>query len=460
MKLAELSDPNLLQSGIFPGFPPKAVPLWKDGRNIVTRRQGIERRGTKARASSVSSGIITKLAQTRVSGTNRIYAGTADAIYSLAPSLSLLGSGLGGGNWSFAVWGSWLLATNGIDPIKIWKNGGALDNLTGPSFTSAEILVKRGTHLIAMNTSLGENRIEWCSSDDVEQWTESTTTSAGSQDLRDLDGPIKAGVPLGDKIAVYSRDSMLLVSYLGSPFWFAARPAINGVGAVSKNAVVTALRKNFGLSQAGFFETDGVSFRYIDDQIKDWYHDTVNKAALDKVVSWHNERKNEVIWHFPSGTADVPDIGVGYNYKTNAWDILDFGVDAAAERQVYDHALTSKNADIFFQETVSGDSITGWIQTKPLALSAPQGGDLAGYWKFIDAILLDLSGTTSLDVYVGVSERMDETPTWSGPFTASTASPWIYPRVSGVYISLKFSGTDAWALSGGEIHGDIAGRIA
>lgn len=460
MKLAEFSNPQLLQSGVFPGFPPKAVPFWVDGRNVGSRRQGVERRGVRSRMASVSSGIITGLTQTRFEGVNRIYAGTEDSIYKIAPTLSLLGSGFGGGAWSFVVWGSWLLASNGIDPVKIWKNGGALEDLSGPSFTEAEILIKRGTHVLAMNTSNGENWIEWCSSDDVENWTPETTNSAGNRILRDLDGPIIAAATLGDKIAVYSRDSMILVSYLGTPFWFGARPAINGVGAVSKNSIVSAMRKNFGLSNSGFFETDGVGYRYIDEPIRDWYFDNVNRDGLDKVVAWHNEGKNEINWHFPSGTSAVPNLGLSYNYKTGAWNPTDFPVDTAAERQVYDHALTTKDNDIFFQDTLTGDTITGWIQTKPLSLNAPNGGDLAGYWKFIDAILIDLHGTTALDVYVGVSEQIDETPTWSGPFTASTSSPWIYPRVSGVYISLKFSGADAWAVSGGEIHGDIAGRLA
>lgn len=459
MLLADITDTNLLQSGLFPGLPLKVVPLWMDGDNVGFREGGVERISRRGQIGSLSTGIISALASARVSGVDRLYLGTADKIYKdEGSSPSEIGSGFTGGLWSFAPWGNWLVASNGVDVPQVWKNTGSFAALSGPAFTTAEILIKRGTHLVVLNTSTGENYVEWCSSDNVELWTPATTNSAGYLQLRDIGGAIKAGVMLGDMVAVYSDDAMQLLSYLGTPFWFGTRPALNGIGAVSKNAVVSLGRFNFGMSQEGVFRTDGVSYDYIDEPaIRDWFKGQINKDAWSTVVAYHEEARQKITWFFPSGTSTRPDKGISFNYKQKAWSKLDFGMDAVLERQVHDYPILASDSDYYWQDTPSGTEPTGWIQTKPLDMKTQQGQLGPFVEKFVDAVQLDLEGTVS--AYIGVGEKLNDTPTWSGPYTVSESSPTFYPRVTGAFISFKFFGSVPWSLSGILVNGDRAGDL-
>ena len=101
------------------------------------------------------------------------------------------------------------------------------------------------------------------------------------------------------------------------------------IGAVSKNAVVPVGRRNYGWSQQGFFVTDGVDFKYIDDpQVRKFIKDNVSTAHIGKVNGYHDEQNNQIRWYYPDndGTdviAGKVDRGIIYNYQSDTWSQLD-----------------------------------------------------------------------------------------------------------------------------------------
>lgn len=162
--------------------------------------------------------------------------------------------------------------------------------------TTAEIFITRGPHILAFNTSLNDKEFIFSDADDPDTWVTASDNLAGALTIRELKSPIRAAVPLGQSIAVYGDDQMFLVSYLANDLVFGYRPALNGIGAVSKHAVVAVGRRNFGLARQGFYVTDGAQFEYIDVPIRKWFRDNVIGSQLSKAIAFHDEKNNNVRW--------------------------------------------------------------------------------------------------------------------------------------------------------------------
>ena len=446
MKLFEVKSPDLLQSGLWPAVEQNATPLWVDGREIAFRRGGVE--AGLGVADFVDFGEeISAIGQAYVRRSKRIYAGGSNLLM-FDDRLHTIGEGYQSGTWDFVVWGSWLLATNGVDKVQVWKDQDLAEDLSGPRFETAKLLAKRGPHLLALNTDRGENFVEWCSADDVELWEPSGLNTAGSVVLRDLDGPIVAKAALGDQLLLFSHDTATLLAYVGAPSVFGTRPAVNGIGAHGPRSVVSIGRAVFGWGPQGIWTTDGVSHSYIDDPAIRESLDVV-PGREEEILAIHNEKMTRVEFHYPIETGRR---WVGFNYKTKGWTWGDSGFLAGIERQVFQEPLVVDGTKVKMLNSGTADS---WIESKPLDFSNPQV-DLSARWKYVDVVRVLGEGLDGCEVYVGVRESIDGAVDWEGPLVITDGM--VYPRREGVYFSLKFSGT-GWLLGGFEVFGEISGRV-
>ena len=264
-------------------------------------------------------------------------------------------------------------------------------------------------------------------------------------------------VQLGSRWAVYGTDQMFLVSYLANDLVFGYQPALNGVGAVSKESVVPVDRTNYGLSEQGFFVTDGASFEYIDEPaIRDYYNANASISQASKTVGFHDEENTQVRWFFPT-TGITNAAGLSYNYKTKTWSILDATWSSAQERKVAEGPiLASEDGNLYVSGTsanASGGALTAWVRTKPIDM------DNADVVKELDSIRIGFDGT-DLTYRVGSSETEDGTITWK-PYT-SMASGFNFHnlRVAGRWLHFEvYTNTlgSKWLVSEVEIIGRMEG---
>jgi hypothetical protein len=167
MRQLLLLTPDQIQSGIWKTNK-AAGALWQEGNNVVFRNNGVEKL-LGATQFGDAGDQVRDFAQAYISTTaaRRAYI-TTDTKVRMFELLASVWTPTDLLTWPTAsqysdieTWGTWLLATNGIDPVKVWKNTGTMVNLGGVPFTKAKILKRKTPFLLAFNTNnIGDTAAE------------------------------------------------------------------------------------------------------------------------------------------------------------------------------------------------------------------------------------------------------------------------------------------------------------
>jgi len=434
-------------------------------------------------AGTFSTGIATTIRglqqQMTSAGAQRVFYGTVSNIYlSTGGTGASVGSGYAGylheaserpaTCWSMESWGDWMLATNGVDSVQVYKGSSfaALGGISGVVDT-AQVLLVLGPHVLLFNTDNDEKEVRWCAHGNPEQWNTTTYATAGAFTLREMEGPIVAAEPLGQQIGVYSRESMHIVAYRGAPTIFGWKPALQGVGAISKHAIIPVGRIHYGWGPDGIFETDGSVYRYIDTPaLKKYIKDNLVTGQKSKIWGYFNEAQNRPTWYFPTGVATEPDAGIGFNVVNRSWTIYGYGRTAAVARNIFSGPLAAdESGNVFLHESgvdANGSALVASLESKPL-FGYSTGvlntrSTLLHNWKYIDEILLrlrDIAGT-GVKFQVGYKNEVGDAYTWT---TAAVVTEGFNAETidkGAVFFALKITTenvSDDFSLAGFDITG-------
>lgn len=360
MKQLMLIDSQAIQSGIWKTAKAAGM-LWSEGNNVVFRDQGFRSIQGGLQQSTALADQARDVAQAYVSGTKRVYFGTDTdlELYSLTSGVwtkTTIGAWPTAGQYAdLETWGTWLLGTNNIDPVKVWKNGGGLVNLAGTPFTRARIIKRKQPFIFAFNTNnIGDTAAEWTSDSNPEDWTPSLSNKAGNYNIRDLDSEILAVEDIGNRLAVYSRSAVVLGSYVGGDNVWGWTRGASGIGAVSRRSVVTLDPLNYGLTKDGIFRTDGVSFQYVDDP-----------AMLKFIRDTANFEQEHLFW----GMADAVLKAVTFNFLDvdSKWHQVSYYPDTGVFTKGNLQLTAGARKEVFnFPIVASEDLKMGYWQGSPI----------------------------------------------------------------------------------------------
>lgn len=457
-------------SGIFTSIYPEHAPMWVAADNVVFHDLSVQK--IKGREQlpdppfsreNVNVGITTQkgirgLAQARVGNERRIYLGTLENIWKWDGNTDyrLLGSGFNGQlnattfapatYWSLAPFGSFLLATNGVDAAQIWRNVGVALPLVS-NFTTAEIFLVWGPYVIAYATDFtGEKGLQWSNADDPDDWVPTPTNDAGDFQIRELESEIRAAVPRGQEIIVYGASSSYIQRFVGFPNIFGVQPGASDFGASGKNAVIEVATQNgtrhFGMGRMGPWQSDGIRGDLLGTPaIQNLLNREVNWEQQSKIFAWHDREHKTVWWHVPGLPSLAPSFAIGFSYQYNSWTRRDADdLALAIPQSVFDYPISGDNAGgVFFESkglNKNGQEITAFIQSKPLDMGS---SDL---YKYVDMLKLFLTNPRgNVTVKIGTSETPRGQIDFQD-FGAPDDTQSVFPCLSGKYyhIRLEVSG--------------------
>ena len=278
--------------------------------------------------------------------------------------------------WSIVQFGQSVLASNGIDEVQYLADitTGVFQNLSdaggdlASSFRAA-ILQKLGPYIIAFNTDNDNTEARWCTEDNVLVWTPIASNSARDINLRDMNSSIKCVIEFGNSLLVIGDTRAHIFQFVGAPFFFGAQKLIDGIGAVSKNAVCESGRMVFGFSAHGIWVSDGAVKNYIDEpDIHSFIYEgdkRYDKGRAELVCAWEDSNDDEIYFSYP--TVDEYGFTVSFAPKSQVWSLHDYWRTAASPGELWKAAVLLSNTGDVFVQSESGTGST--FDVNPLGLS-------------------------------------------------------------------------------------------
>ena len=430
---------------------------------------------------------------------------TANAAYQINtdPPVSTAGYGWGAGTWGASTWGTSRAGLTGVEAVQLDSGKWSLDNWgedmiaqqlngglyywdtsvgTGTRATSTTVsaaptkslftivsgtdrhVVCFGTETTIGSTGTQDNMfIRWCDQENVNDWTPSTTNTAGSQRLTDGSSLISAKRSRG-AVLIWSDTAMYQMQLVGAPFTFGFSQLGANCGAAGLNSTIDVNGTSFWMGKDSFFMFDG-SVQKLRCAVEDYVFKDISEGSQRHTFAANNGEFNEVTWFYPSSGSTVIDRCVTYNYADQVWYVgtldrsswIDKGIYSYPYATTYDSSdtastistitgLTAGRAYMYSQEfgsNAEGAAITAYVESGDFVI--PQAGE---YLMSIKRFIPDFKNLTGT---VNVTLKFRDYPTSTqktiGPFAVTTSTTKVDTRARGRQGALRVESSaidDAW----------------
>jgi hypothetical protein len=278
---------------------------------------------------------------TKLDGSRRVIAGTQTKLYELAGTswTDVTNVGLGSytgsteSRWSYAQFGDTTVATNLVDDMQSSSSGAFT---TIDSAPKAKIVMSVSNNFVlALNTiddTYGTSPDRWwcCAQGDVTDWAPSVTTLATTGRLVATEGPLLAGLQLGDNPVAYKNKGIYLGIFSGVPEVFAWNLASSDVGVVGQEAVCAiGGTVHFLVSDDGFWLFDGTRPTPVGiGKVRNWFLDNSSATYRYLTKCIYDKQSNLVRIYFPSQGASSCDRCLVYHVHSQEWGLEDAQIEA------------------------------------------------------------------------------------------------------------------------------------
>jgi hypothetical protein len=396
--------------------------------------------------------------------------------------------------WNGGVLGGIAILNNGVDEPQFMgtASGAKLANLTNwLSSTTCAVMRPFRNFLVALDTTESATRypfrVRW--SHPAEGGTVPTswnaadaTKDAGYVDLSQSAGFVIDCLPLGDVNIVYKEDSIWSMAFEGGQSIFGFRQLFSDAGILGRHCVKDFDNKHFVVSVDDVYIHDGQTKQSIvDSQIRDELFNSMHPDYKTRTFVSVDREKNEMWVNFVSNTNNTnafADMAFVYNFRNNSWSkrdlpyvsFIDWGVveyvsttdwtesgDWDTDSDAWDSPLkpslllaspSATKVYVLGSNQNAGVSYRAWVEKDNMQLGYPGT-------KSIKKLVPRISGTGSVDFYVGSEMSPHEGTTWKGPYTFTSGVHSEIPvRVTGNYLGIRAESTDdnTWALANLEVH--------
>jgi len=416
------------------------------------------------------------------------------------------GLALDPGMWSLDNFGDKAICLIHDGPVFSWDSslGNATETraaiITGAPTASRHMLVSTpDRHLVffGTETTIGDTStqddmfIRFSDQEDINTYTPTATNTAGTQRLAD-GSQIRGAIRGRDAILVWTDTALFTQRFVGQPFTFAFSQVGTHCGLVGQNACVEVDGAAYWMSENGFFRYGG-KLESLPCLVEDHVYNDINLASGNQMVSAGlNNLFGEVIWFYPSGTSDVVNKQVTYNYfdsspqrpvwtvgtlaRTMWRDSAVFGTPHALEYTAgndssFDVVGNTEGRTAYYEHEIGTDqnkngTITAVLanissgdfdisQRRSITGQTTGAADLRGDGEFLMKIrrfipdFISQTGATRVTLQLKNYPNSTQASSPLGPFDITSATTKVDTRARARAISLKIENTAAsqsWKL--------------
>jgi len=257
-----------------------------------------------------------------------------------------LGQGYGAGLYGIGLYGTALVSSSGITYPRIWVADRFGDNIvmtpgnesgcytwngdtsTAPTlitnaptdvnyaFVSDSILVTFGHNV--------ENKIFSSDQGNYTQWTASSTNQV-FEDVIEGAGRFMSHCPVDGYNLIFTDYQTYTMKYIGSPAIWEILPLDPSIGIIAPLARVSINGIAYWMGQNNFYMYRGGKVEFMpsnfgaQSSILRYVFDNLNTSQQFKCFAWHNEKWDEIWFHYPSANSNECDRIARFSRKLQCW---------------------------------------------------------------------------------------------------------------------------------------------
>jgi hypothetical protein len=192
--------------------------------------------------------------------------------------------------------------------------------------------------------------VRFSNQEDISQFVESATNTAGGQRLTD-GNTIVTAIRSRGQILIFTDTSLHGQQFLGPPFTFGFQQLGANCGCIGPHAAVDVNGLAFWMGTEAFYVFDG-TVKKLACTVQDFVFKDLNQVQKTKVHVGLNSQFNEVTWWYCSFTSDYIDRFVTFNYLENVWSIGTIARTAWVDLSAYPKPIATKYFPEGTQSTV------------------------------------------------------------------------------------------------------------
>ena len=292
--------------------------------------------------------------------------------------------------------------------------------------------------------------INWCTQENITDWTPLSTNSAGSFTLN-TSGTIQSATRVRKQVFFITDEDCWVSNYLGSPFYW----GFERVGATGTIAPRSYANIDIGcvyMGHRGFYLYNG-NLQKINCDIADFFFDDLNKTESGQIYAVTNRQFSEVIWFYPSTTSTHCNKYISWNYETNVWSVGECERSCGVDRGVFELPIYASSLNKTDAGTGTPVPASVMLYEHEVGVSYPEAvGNTAGV-PFLESGDIDLGQDKILhltklipdeanlgDVNIKLKSKLyptssETTHPSSGSYSSTNPTP---IRVSGKQLKVRF----------------------
>ncbi len=356
--------------------------------------------------------------------------------------------------WSGGNYGEDLVFSPRDQPIYVWTASTgtgvrAVIISSGPATNKFVLVSPEDRYLIAMGAHDGSNSdpmlIRWSSQNDYNDWTPSTTNTAGDKRLSE-GNLIMTAVSTRGQIII-STDTTIYAMYPDSEFVFAFKTLGVG-GCISPNGMVEHNGLVYWMGADNFYVYNG-TINIMPCDVRSYVFDNLNALQSYKVYAWVNTEWNEIWWFYQDNDGTECNRYVCYDYQQNIWHYGSRDMTAGMDKGVVSSSpiATGSNHYVYGLESTTDEDGAAMLST--YTTGSPQDHNRYTYIKKVIINFKTLVGLMGLEFQTRYYPQ--GTVTTSDSYTMTSSTEYVCPRIRGDEFNMVFTsneqGADFWGAN-------------
>lgn len=205
--------------------------------------------------------------------------------------------------WRFALFGSRLIATNGVDAVQAFDLGTDTifaDIAAAPTHRFS--IVIRDV-LVAIDTTDGSGlEVKFSAVNDSDKWT--ADCGGGGQDFPD-GGPLVGGTG-GEFGVILQENAITRMNFVGGDLRFTFDKIEGATGCLSAGSIVQHKGFTFYLSESGFQVFNGAESKNISEgMVTDTFFASLDRSKISTLQGALDLRNKSIVWAYPTSAASA-----------------------------------------------------------------------------------------------------------------------------------------------------------